>query len=460
MQRVSRLAAWGGVFILFLGYCVAFIDRQILSLLVQPIRADLQISDTQFSLLQGFAFALFYAVCGLPIGRLVDRGHRALILAAGMALWSLFTCLCGLSRNFHQLFFFRMGVGAGEATVVPVTYSLIADYFPPERRGLALGLFGSGVYFGMGGSMVVGGMLIDALEAAGPMKVILLGELQPWQTALLIVGTPGIFLAMLALFLPEPRRSLQSLTMYSRATSSARAPSRSAWNYYRSIGSAVALHHLTAAFISVAMYAALAWTPEHFRRTFDVPLAQSAIWAGAVILISGSVGVITGGLMSDRALKSGIAAARMKVLLAAALLAIPASLLLAFAPGPASALIGLGGVTLFISMLTSVGAAGVQELMPSDLRGFGAAVYQLTVNLIALTCGPISVAILTDYVFADDQKLYVALGVAMSVTLLIAAALAFAGLRPYERAAKRALERPEEDGLQGMNTSGVKSVFG
>lgn len=439
MQRVSRLAAWGGVVILFLGYCVAFIDRQILSLLVQPIRADLQISDTQFSLLHGFAFALFYAFCGLPIGRLVDRGNRALILVMGMALWSVFTCLCGLSRNFYQLFFFRMGVGAGEATVVPVTYSLIADYFPPERRGLALGLFGSGVYFGMGGSMMAGGALIGALESAGPVNLILLGELQPWQTALLVVGLPGIVLSLLALLLPEPRRGSQSFA----GKDNVRVPSRPAWNHYRSIGSAVVFHHLTAAFISVAMYAALAWTPEHFRRTFDVPLAQSALWAGAVILGCGSVGVIAGGMLSDRALKSGIAAARMKVLLAAAILAIPASLLLAFAPGPAISLIGLGGVTLFISMLTSVGAAGVQELMPADLRGFGAAVYQLTVNLVALTCGPISVAVLTDYVLTDDQKLYVALGVAMSVTLSIAVALAVAGLKPYARAAQLVQALPD-----------------
>src|ERR1700722_17378824 len=159
MKRTS-VAQGAGVLILFLAYGNAFVDRQILSLLVAPIRADLRIADTGFSLLIGFAFALFYAFFGIPIGRWADRGDTAIILATGMALWSVFTGLCALSRTFLQLFLCRMGVGVGEATVVPVTCSLLADYFPPERRGLALGVFGAGVYFGLGGAMCIGGALV------------------------------------------------------------------------------------------------------------------------------------------------------------------------------------------------------------------------------------------------------------------------------------------------------------
>jgi MFS family permease len=171
-MRFSRtVVVYGGIAILFLVYGDAFVDRQILSLLVAPMRADLRISDTQFSLLQGVAFALFYALFGIPIGRWVDKWDRPVILAVGVAVWSASTCLAGLSHNFGELFFFRTGVGAAEATVVPVAYSLIAEYFPPEMRGRALGILGSGVYFGLGGAMLFGGSVIGRIGGLGAIEL-------------------------------------------------------------------------------------------------------------------------------------------------------------------------------------------------------------------------------------------------------------------------------------------------
>src|SRR5579871_5255229 len=122
-------------------YASSFIDRQVMGLLVMPIRADLHISDFQFSLLTGLAFALFYAVLGLPIARWVDRGDRRIILSVGVVTWSIFTLLCGRAASFAALFLARTGVGVGEATLVPCTYSLLADYFPAQRRGVAMGIF-------------------------------------------------------------------------------------------------------------------------------------------------------------------------------------------------------------------------------------------------------------------------------------------------------------------------------
>jgi len=437
MERTSSVAQWVGVAILFLAYGNAFVDRQILSLLVTPIRADLHINDTEFSLLIGFAFALFYALFGLPIGRWVDRGDRSIILAMGMALWSMFTCLCGLSRNFLHLFLCRMGVGVGEATVVPVTYSLLADYFPPERRGLALGLFGSGVYFGLGGAMLVGGALVGAFESLGTVEVPVLGTLHPWQNALLVVGLPGIALSLLALLLWEPRRQHRQKSPVDAQDRAPIVTAGEAGRYYRSAGAAIALHHLTVAFMAMVLYAVLAWAPEHFRRTFGLTPAHSGAWIGTVILVTGTLGVLAGGVASDRLVRRNVQAARLRVLLIASLVALPAAGLFAFGTNSTTALVGLGGIILCISTLTSVGAAGVQELWPATMRGLGAAVYQLVVNLLALSAGPSLVAVMMDYVFKDDQMLASALGVTLPLMLLVAALLAGMGLKSYAKVARR-----------------------
>jgi MFS family permease len=437
-MRTSPIAQWAGVLILLVAYGNAFVDRQILSLLVAPIRVDLHITDTEFSLLIGFAFALFYALFGLPIGRWADRGDRSIMLAGGQVLWSLFTCLSGMSRSFLQLFLCRMGVGVGEATVVPVTYSLLADYFPPERRGLALGLFGSGVYFGLGGAMLMGGALVAALESAGTIELPVLGTLHPWQIALLIVGVPGIVLSLLALLLVEPRRHNRVTSPVGAQDGPAITTAGAAWRYYRSNSLTISLHHLTVAFMAMALYAVLAWAPEHFRRTFGLTPAHSGPRIGTVIIMAGTLGVLAGGVASDLLVRRNIKSTRLLVLLISSLLALPASWFFAFGAHSTTALIGLGGTILCVSTLTSVGAAGVQELLPATMRGLGAAVYQLVVNLLALSVGPALVAVVTDYVFKDDQKLALALGVTVPLMLVAAAALAGTGIKSYAKVAARA----------------------
>jgi MFS family permease len=454
MKRTSTLRRWTGVFILFSAYGIAFVDRQILSLLVAPIRADLCITDTEFSLLIGFAFALFYALFGIPIGRWADKGDRSIILATGIALWSGFTCLCGLSHNFLQLFLSRMGVGAGEATVVPVTYSLLADYFPPERRGLALGLFGSGVYFGLGGGMIAGGMLVASFESVGTIELPVLGVLHTWQTALLLLGAPGVALSLCALLLSEPRRQSRRASHDGAPGGAIAATNGAAWKYYRRAGLGISLHHLTVAFMAMVLYAVLAWAPEHFRRTFGMTPAHTGARMGAVILAAGTLGVLAGGIISDHLVRLKVKAARMLILLIASLLALPASFLLAFGPNSTAALIGLGGTIFCISTLTSVGAAGVQELLPTTMRGLGAAVFQLVVNLLALSLGPALVAVVTEYVFKDEQRLGSALGVTLPLMLLFAAGLAGFGIKSYANAVEcaRSLStaKPASDALGEM----------
>ncbi|MBI3427463.1 MAG: MFS transporter [Acidobacteria bacterium] len=150
--------AWYVALVLMLCNTLSFIDRQILGLLVDPIKQDLRVSDTQMGLLQGLAFGIFYTLLGMPMGRIVDRGNRRQLVAAGIFCWSLMTAACALARGFGTLFAARMGVGVGEATLSPSAFSLLSDYFPKERLATALSIFSMGVFFGSGLALIVGGL--------------------------------------------------------------------------------------------------------------------------------------------------------------------------------------------------------------------------------------------------------------------------------------------------------------
>jgi MFS family permease len=190
--------------VLILAYTFAYIDRTLLSLLVQPIRHSLHISDLQLSLLSGFAFALFYTCLGLPIGRLVDTGSRRLIIVLGIAGWSTMTALCGLTSSFWQLFLARVGVGIGEAALSPGAYSLLSDVFPPRSLPRALSIYSAAIYIGSGLALIGGGALIGL---APRLSVPGFGVLEPWQSLFVLVGLPGFGVALLMLTVREPARN-------------------------------------------------------------------------------------------------------------------------------------------------------------------------------------------------------------------------------------------------------------
>lgn len=173
--------SWYVVVLCMVAYIFSFVDRQILSLMIEPIKADLQISDTQFSLLSGLAFSLFYAFMGLPIAYLADRSSRVRIIAIGVAFWSFATAACGLSKNFLQMFLARMSVGVGEAALTPATYSMLADLFPKEKLGRALGLYSMGAFLGGGLAFLVGGYVIEALRDVPAIDLLWLGQEPCWQ---------------------------------------------------------------------------------------------------------------------------------------------------------------------------------------------------------------------------------------------------------------------------------------
>src|SRR5688572_3708838 len=198
--------SWYVVGVLTVTYTVSFIDRQIMALMIEPIRRDLGITDTQVSLLIGLAFAVFYTLLGVPIARLADRYSRRAIIAAGITVWCLMTAACGLARNYAQLFLARVGVGVGEAALSPSALSMLSDYFPKETRGRAIAVYNTGISLGTGLAMIVGGQVIAHVMAAPPVRVPGIGELFSWQTVFLVVGLPGLVMAALMATVKEPSR--------------------------------------------------------------------------------------------------------------------------------------------------------------------------------------------------------------------------------------------------------------
>src|SRR5690606_26048234 len=261
------------------------------SLLVEPIKRDLELSDFQISLLQGFSFALFYTLAGIPIGRLVDATKRVNVIAIGIALWSLMTAMCALSQRYWHLFLARAGVGVGEASLSPSAYSLITDMFPRHRLGLALGIFSSGASVGAGLALIIGGYAVSAISASGARTIPLVGELQPWQLTFLYVGLPGLLVALVAWLIPEPPRRLTAAKAEATRKS---VPFRDVVAHFRQHAETITLHHLAMSFGGMASYGIMAWAPVMLMRTHGWTPQEAGMAIGASVLVAGTLGVKIG----------------------------------------------------------------------------------------------------------------------------------------------------------------------
>jgi len=421
--------AWCGIATLFVVQIFSFVDRQALSLLIAPIKADLGMSDTEVSLVIGLGFALAYAVAGLPIGRLVDRISRPALLATGLALWCGCTFLCGFVRSFPQLALARSGVGIGEATGTPVVVSLLGDWFPPHRRGLAFAVFAVSAYVGTGLALVAGSAIVHAFEGLPFVDVPVIGPVHTWQFVFLLIGPPGLLMIPFVLALYEPRRA--GVAGGARKTDAEAPDMTCVVAHYRRHWRAFATQHAASALLAMLFYGTGAWVPEFLRRTYGLSIAQSGLWFGCVTVTAGALGVLVGGVISDWMLRAGWTDARLRVTGYAALCALPFAAAFPHAATPALALPLAGGMIFFTAVISTTGSTGVQELAPARMRGIASAVYLFVFNGIGLSLGPTVFALLTDKVFGDEALLWRALAVGAPTLAILAALAAFSGLRAY-----------------------------
>ena len=261
--------------LLLLAYILNFLDRQILGILAQPIKADLNLSDTEFGAIGGLAFALLYSVLGIPLALLADRTSRSKVIAAALAVWSGFTALCGTATGYWQLFLFRLGVGVGEAGGVAPSYALIADYFPPERRARALAIFSLGVPLGLAGGTMAGAYIANSVD---------------WRAAFIVMGVIGLLLAPILAYVvrDKPRLAVRSEVKLGEVFRVlARKPSF--W-----------LMAFAASMSSLCGYGLALWTPSVLMRSFGLDIIGTANFLASLIFIGGCAGVFAGGWFADR----------------------------------------------------------------------------------------------------------------------------------------------------------------
>jgi MFS family permease len=400
----SARSAWWTTIVLTLGCVLAFMDRNIISLFVVPIQRDLGLSDTQMSLLIGFAFAFCNGVFGLPIARWVDSGSRKTIAAIGVAVWSVATIGCGLARNFGQLFIGRMLVGTGEAAVTPCGVSIIADLFPPGRRGAAMGVFYGGIFVGGGGAFIIGGALWRVLGDR-QYQVPVLGALHSWQLILMLVGALGLIVAPLTLALREPAR-LEG----GRQAAAGGVPLAKVVSYYRTHARALGGHNLGFCLQNFALHAGAAWLPTVLVRTQGWSIAQAGATFGAMMLILGPLGSATAGLLGDALARRGRTDSKFLVSMGAAVLCAMAAAVVAMSPSAAVMIIALAVFAFFGTFSLPLAPGALQEIMPNDMRGQATAVYVGVTNLVAGGLAATAVALITDYVFHDKAKIHIAFG--------------------------------------------------
>ena len=400
------------------------LDRQLPALLVRPIRAEFAISDTQFSLLQGYAFAIFYTVMGLPFGRMVDRYNRQRLIIFGIALWSGMTVLAGFAQSYGQLLMTRMGVGIGEAVLAPAAYSIIADYVAPARRGRALGIYYVSLAIGSGASLLLGGLIFRWVPEQG-IVLPMLGHLAPWQLMFVLAGAPGLLLILLTLTVREPQRH----ELAGGADSSIADVLR-----FLRIHAATFARLLTyPAVLAIIGYGVLAWAPAFFERTHGMPPSQSGPMLGVLVAVAGLTGTLCSGFLSDPWTAAGHPAARFRVTLIAWALIIPCAIAWPLMPTAALALAVLAAAIFGISLGQAAAPPSIQEVVPNHMRGQVIAIYLLLGGLLGIGLGPTAVALATDYLYADDQALGLALITVSAPAALLGLWLSWSGQRPYAR---------------------------
>jgi len=430
-HRAGSAAAWWALLLLTATYTFSFIDRQIINLLVDPIRADLSLSDSQVSFLQGLAFVLPYVILSIPLGRIVDRANRIRVLVFGILIWTVSCVTCGLAKNFWQLGVARMGVGAGEASVTPASWSLLADYFPENKRALPVSIFLMGPYLGAGLSLILGAEVVGWASGLGAIELPMVGALAPWQLTFMLVALPGLLMVFLLPLLREPPRT-QRLTQTAEPLS---------WgdvaNYVWPRRGVFGAYLLGAPFIVLVLYALQAWVPSLLIRVHGLEIVDAGRYYGSIALIAGSAGVLSGPVAA-RWLATRVDPARAPLVTSiwSTSLLIPVLVGAGLAESLTWALVLITGASYLVTFPLALFATGLQSASPNEMRGLMAGCFVLSTNLIGLALGPTSVALASDYIFESTQAVGSSLALVGATVLPMAVLLLWRGLSAVKSGAE------------------------
>jgi MFS family permease len=416
---------WYVVGVLLLAYISSFIDRQILSLLVKPIKASFGITDTQMGILMGLSFAVLYTLVGIPIGLMADRMNRKRIISWGILVWSIMTVFCGIAGSYSLFFLARVGVGIGEAALSPAAYSIISDYFPKKKLATALSVYNMGIYLGSGLSILIGAALRTMI---GKENVILplIGEVFSWQMIFFYIGFPGILLVFLVQTIKEPKRVEFEFIKETVEISSF----KEIMAYFKANSRTFLYLNFSMAFMSLATYAGVYWIPTMLNRVHGWADTKAGVTFGLLVTVFSTLGVITGGRYADYLTKNGVVQAKMLSGFRGMLAAIFCTLGLVISDINFG-IYFIAGYCFFSSFPFGSATAAIQEIAPNKMRAIFSAFFLFVVNIIGLGFGPLIVGFLNDSIFNDPNQIHYSIFIAQVIGCSLSALCLYLGLKPF-----------------------------
>lgn len=413
-EEGGSLAGWYLIIVLTLAYTCSFIDRQVLNLLVGPIKAEFGLDDTRLSLLQGLAFTSAYIILSPIFGRVADTGSRKGVLVFGIMLWSIGTSCCGLARSYWQLFAARFGVGGAEACLTPAAWSIIADAFPTRLIPRAFSVYMMGPYLGGGLALIFGGLLLDGAATWDLSDYPLLASLKPWQMVFFLAGAPGILIALLLLFVKEPARRAAKANEAARNMSGAEI-----WETFRKYKGFYGNFYLGMPLFIITLYAFPAWMPTVLIRKFGASAGQVGVQYGIAVLVTGSLSVLVSPWVARAIERFGRRRDNLLIVaLACSVVLVLLSLGLMFADTYWSAFAVATAASVAYSLPQALSSSALQMVTPNRMRGVASSVYVFVVSVAGLALAPTFVALITDHVFADEGRV----GDSLGITCALAAA--------------------------------------
>jgi MFS family permease len=414
----SRQAGYS-LFVLTVVVMFTVLDRQVLALMIEPVKKDFGISDTQVALLLGAAFSLTYAIAGLPIARLADRINRRNLVAACLAFWSAATMACGFAQSYSGLLLARMGIGIGESGYGPASWSIVTDSFRRERVAFATGMLGIGAMVG----------IFEGLPLA---QLPLVGAMKPWQWSFVAVGAPGLLWALVVLTTREPAR--QGVVGAAPRSVPVREVARfmaADWRTYLATIGGTCIKSL------LALGPAL-WMPTMLHREFAWTLPRAGVTLGIITIVCSPIGMIAGGKLSEAWARKGRSDANLRIVLYALLAAVPLSILTPLLPGAMLVLAGYALQMLVTGLGFGPGIASFQVVTPNAMRAQVGSVTQFSSNVLAFALSPLIVALFTDFLFRDPAQLKYSIALSALVFGPLAVFVVAQGLGPYRRSYERA----------------------
>lgn len=418
--------AWYLLILLSLAFILSMLDRTVLSLLVEPIKAEFGLTDTAMALLQGVSFAVFYAVAGLPIGWLADRFNRRNLIASGIGLWSFMTVACGLASSYAMLFGARIGVAVGEAALNPAAYSMLSDRFSKPRLGRAIGIFTAAGVIGTGLALLIGGALLGYFTKLGGLHLGNVAHLKAWQATLVAVGAPGLALAaLIAVTIGEPKRAL------SIASSAGIAPKLS--TFLRANAGMIVPLLLGYGVVAMLGYSFISWGPASLGRLYGLEPKEIGAKFGLIMLVFGSLGPILGGILSDVLASKGNRSSSFDCMIGAAIMGLLFSVGAYFSKSLEVTLVVYAGIALAFTAILGAVPTTIQIVTPNEYRARVSAIALVCANVIGLGLGPLLVGLLNDNVFKAVSGIGTSLPIVMASSALAALPLLLAARSHYRK---------------------------